>query len=454
MGSPARVLVLGFSAMITLGTCLLALPIAAAPGHSIGIVNAFFTSTSAVCVTGLVVKDPATDFSLFGQWVTLLLIQIGGFGYMTMATIMALLLGRQLSLKDRLVLREALNVLSMEGLVRFTRNLIGISLLVETMGALLLTLRFALDAVFLSKHSLLDAIYFGIFHSVSAFNNAGFSLFSENLIPYRSDLVVNLVITTLIILGGIGFIVYSDLYRRYHGEGHQLSLHTKLVVTVTISLIVAGTALFFFSEFQHPETIGKLSLSEQLLVSYFHSVSARTAGFNTVDLSKLSTVALYLLMLLMFIGASPGGTGGGIKTTTFGTIVIDLWTTLRGQVEAGAYHRRIAAANVAKAYLITAIAFIWLTVASFLLLGVEHLETDKYFLRVLFEVTSALGTVGLSTGDGGILSFAALFNSFGKLVIAVTMLVGRVGPLTLGAAVLQSQEKSRVRYPEGEVLIG
>lgn len=448
--TPARVLLFGFSLIILLGMLLLMLPIAAAPGHSIRLVDAFFTATSAVCVTGLVVKDLSQDFSLFGQLVILLLIQVGGLGYMTLATIMALAFGRRIGLREQLALREAFNLLNLEGLVHFTLRVIKITLLIEAAGALLLAARFSFN------FPIIKALYLGIFHAVSAFNNAGFSLFSANLMGYRGDLVVNLVITTLIVLGGIGFIVYSDIVRRYRGEIHQFSLHSKLALTMTGCLILFGTALFFLFEAQNPQTLGQLPVPERLLASYFQAISARTAGFNTVDLSALSNGALYLLILLMFIGASPGGTGGGVKTTTFGTIVLDLWTTLRGQVETSLYRRRLPAAIVAKAYLITAFAFIWLTVTTLALLGIEHLQLDKYFLRVMFEVTSALGTVGLSTGDGSgdVLSFSALFSDFGKLLIALTMLAGRIGPLTLGIAVLKSHEKSRVRYPEGEVLVG
>ena len=446
--SPARVLLSGFAGFILLGTLLLELPISAAPGHSLGLVDAFFTATSAVCVTGLVVKDIHNDFSLLGQIVILLLIQIGGLGYMTVATIITLFLGRHIGLKERLALREALNLTSLEGLVRFTLRVVRITLLIEAIGALLLTIRFAFD------FHLAKALYWGVFHAVTAFNNAGFSLFSTNLMSYRSDIVVNLVITTLIVLGGIGFIVYSNIMSLHRGEIHRLWLHSKLTLATTAGLIFGGTFLFFLFEFQRAQTLGQLPIPERLLASYFQAISARTAGFNTVDLSQLSSAALYLLMVLMFIGASPGGTGGGIKTTTFATIALDLWTTLRGQVEATLYRRRLPAAIVAKAYLIAAFAFVWLTVATLVLLGVEHLEADKYFLKMLFEVTSALGTVGLSTGDGGVLSFSALFSDFGKLLIALTMLAGRIGPLTLGSAVLKSQEKSRIRYPEGEILVG
>lgn len=304
--------------------------------------------------------------------------------------------------------------------------------------------RFALD------FPIPRAIYLGIFHAISAFNNAGFSLFSTNLAAYRDDLAINLIITTLIILGGLGFLVHRDLFRRVRGQAPQLSLHTRLVLILTVSLIFSGTLLFFLAEVQNYQALASLSWPQRLLASYFHAVSARTAGFNTIDLAQLSSVALYILIVLMFIGASPGGTGGGIKTTTFGTIMLDLWTSLRGQVEATLFRRRLPAETVAKAYLIVTLALFWMTGVTVLLLDVEH----KDFLRVLFEVASALGTVGLSTGNGGMLSFSALFSDFGKMAIALTMFVGRVGPVTLGMAVLKSSRHARVRYPEGTVILG
>lgn len=436
--SPARMLVLGFGGLISVGTLLLLLPLASAPGRSVSFIDALFTATSAVCVTGLVIKDISTDFSLFGQLVILLLIQIGGFGYMTVATMPALLLGRKIGLKEQLILQEALNLLSLGGIMEFLRGLIKITLLFEGIGALLLAARFALD------FPLPRAIYLGIFHAISAFNNAGFSLFSTNLVAYRDDLAVNLIITTLIILGGLGFVVYRDLSCR------QLSLHTKLALIMTASLIIGGTLLFFVEEVQNHQAFASLSWPQRVLVSYFHAINARTAGFNTVDLAQLSSVALYILIVLMFIGASPGGTGGGIKTTTFGTIVLDLWTSLRGQVEVTVFHRRLPAETVAKAYLIAALAFFWLSGVTVLLLAIEHQD----FLRLLFEVTSALGTVGLSTGDGGVLSFSALLSDFGKMAIALTMFVGRVGPVTLGMAILKSSRHARVRYAEGTVIVG
>ncbi|MFN4218853.1 MAG: TrkH family potassium uptake protein [Candidatus Bipolaricaulia bacterium] len=436
--SPARVLVFGFGGFITVGTLLLLLPAASAPGRSVSFIDALFTATSAVCVTGLVIKDISTDFSLFGQLVILFLIQIGGFGYMTVATLPVLLLGRKIGLKEQLALQEALNVWSLEGVPEFLRSLIKITLLVEGLGALALTGRFALD------FPLPQALYLGVFHAVSAFNNAGFSLFPTNLMAYRDDLAINLIITTLIILGGLGFLVHRDLSHR------RISFHTKLVLIITASLIVGGTLLFLVVETHNNRVFASLSWPQRLLVSYFHAVAARTAGFNTVDLAQLSGVTLYILIILMFIGASPGGTGGGIKTSTFGTIMLDLWTSLRGQVEVTVFHRRVPAETVAKAYLIAALAFFWLTGATVTLLALEQ----KDFLRLLFEVASALGTVGLSTGDGGILSFSALFSDLGKIVIALTMFVGRVGPMTLGMAVLKSHYHARVRYPESTIVIG
>jgi trk system potassium uptake protein TrkH len=285
---------------------------------------------------------------------------------------------------------------------------------------------------------------------VTAFNNAGFSLFSANLIPYQRDPTVNLVITTLIIAGGVGFIVYRDLRRRLRRETFRLSVHTWMVLTLTAGLIVAGTGLFWALEVRNPSTIGNLRLTDQVMVSYFHAVSARTAGFNTIDLSTASGAALYLVIMLMIIGASPGGTGGGIKTTTFGTMLVGLWAGIRGKQDVTAFHRRMPQETVIRAFSVALLAF-FLTTGMTLVLQVSE---ERDFLRTLFEVASAFGTVGLSTGDGGVLSYTALFSDFGKLIIILTMLIGRIGPLTFGVALIRTEEHRHFRYPLERVLIG
>jgi len=291
----AQIVPVVFLSVILLGSLLLMTPFAST-GRAVRFIDALFTMTSAVCVTGLIVLDTPKDFTIFGQLVILAGIQLGGLGYSTMATLLLLAVGRRIGLRQRMMMMEVLSTLSMEGLVRFVKIIVVITLLVEAAGASLLAIRFAFDM------EPLRAIYLGVFHAVSAFNNAGFSLFSGNLIPYRSDLLVNLTISLLIILGGIGFLVFRDILDNFHGERVRFSTHTKLAFLVTGLLIVGGTAGIWGFEIHNDSTLGALPPGEQIMVAYFHSVSARTAGFNTVDLSLMGKPALYLLILLMVVG--------------------------------------------------------------------------------------------------------------------------------------------------------
>jgi trk system potassium uptake protein TrkH len=416
----------------------------ASTGRGIGFIDALFTMTSAVCVTGLIVLDTPKDFTIFGQLVILAGIQLGGLGYSTMATLLLLAVGRRIGLRQRMMMMEVLSTLSMEGLVRYVKIIVVITFLVEAAGAGLLAIRFASDM------EPLRAIYLGIFHAVSAFNNAGFSLFSKNLIPYRGDLLVNLTISLLIILGGIGFLVFRDILDNFHGERVRFSTHTKLAVLVTGLLIVGGTAGIWGFEIHNDRTLGALPPGEQIVVAYFHSVSARTAGFNTVDLSLMGKPALYLLILLMVVGGSPGSTAGGIKTTTFGIIVASIWGTLKGRADVMMFHRRIPHEIVAKSFILAALA--WGLVTGFTM--VLSYSENQEFLRLLFEVASAAGTVGLSTGNGGVLSLSALFSEFGKCIIIVTMFIGRLGPLALGLFAVRTHKELRYRYAEARVVIG
>jgi trk system potassium uptake protein TrkH len=443
--TPSQILAGGFVALILVGTLFLTLPLSASNGVSIGLVDAFFTSVSSVCVTGLIVKDTPLDFSLFGQIVIMLLVQIGGLGYMTSATVIYLLVGKRIGLAERLIMRESLNVLSMEGLVRFTKGVLFITLVIEGVAALLLSVRFSRD------FSYLKALYLGIFHSVTSFNNAGFSLFSDNLMGYRGDFAVNVIIMTNIILGGIGFIIFSDLYRYSKREIQNLSLHTKITLTATVLLIFIGAILLFtFENSGSAATMQGLSLTDRILVSLFHSVSARTAGFNTVNVADMANDSLFLLIVLMVIGASPGSTGGGIKTTTFAIMMVALWTSVRGRQDTTVFRRRIPIELVAKAFLLTTMVTIIIITSTTLLLLTEN----RSFIQTLFEVASAFGTVGLSTGDGGILSLSGMFSTTGKIIISLTMYAGRLGPLLLSIMIVKGAYPQRYRYPEGRILIG
>src|SRR3989344_4945138 len=372
--TPSQILVLWFVGAVAVGTAALVLPFAAAPGREIRAIDAFFMATSAVCVTGLAVKDLATDLSTAGQIVILGLVQLGGLGYMVLSTVIILLLGKKVGIKQRLVMQEALNVLTVEGLIHILRGILLITLVVEGLGAVILAARFSAEVPWG------EAADLGAFHVGSALNNAG--------------------------------------------------------------LIISGTALFWAIEAPNPRTLGGLRLTDQVMVSYFHAVSARTAGFNAVDLGVASGAVLYLLILLMFVGASPGGTGGGIKTSTFGTMLVGLWAGIRGRSDVTAFHRRIPQETVIRAFSVALLAFFLVTGVTLIL----EVSEEREFLRTLFEVVSAFGTVGLSTGDGGVLSFTALFSDFGKLMIILTMLIGRIGPLTVGVALIRLEETRRYRY--------
>lgn len=441
---PARILALGFLMMIGIGTVLLSLPQSSSSGKAIPFVDALFTATSGVCVTGLITKNTAVDFSLFGKIVILFLIQAGGLGYMTLSTIIALLIGKRISLQDRLLIAEAYNVLSLEGLVRFTKTIFKITIAMEVLGA------FVLFSRWLPEMNPKDALFHAIFQSVSAFNNAGFSTFSDNLLPYRHDLTVNLTVMVLVLMGGIGYIVFSDTYRFLTGQVVKLSFHSKMVYTTTALLIGGGTIVFFLVESANPASIGALPIPKRMLASLFQSVTTRTAGFNTVDISTLTQPTLFLFILLMFVGASPGGTGGGIKTTTFGVMCTALWCTIRGQRDATAFRRKIPEESVAKSFFIAMSAMFFVLFFTILILGVEKTP----LLRCLFESVSAFGTVGLSTGNGGDLSFVATYSPIGKVLTTALMFIGRVGPLTIGAAFIYKGGVTMYKYPEGKILVG
>jgi trk system potassium uptake protein TrkH len=443
--SPAQLLSLHIAGLIAVGGVLLCLPISVAPGHGVSALNAFFTSTSAVCVTGLVVVDTPNDWSLFGQVVVMLLIQAGGLGYMTISSLIMVAFGRRISVHERMTLADALNVASMEGLLRFTWTVALLTFSLEGIGALIMGARFAQDVGWAK------GLWFGLFHAVSAFNNAGFALFSDNLMGYRGDLTINLVITTLIICGGLGFFVLSGLLRLRRRTAVSMSVHTRLVLIVTAFLIAGGTLSILVLEWTNPKTLAPLGFGEKLLAAYFQAVTPRTAGFNTISVGDMTAPALFLTILLMFIGASPGGTGGGVKTTTFGVIVASVVATVRGHRDTNVFERRLPPDLIARAFALSMVAFLGVVAVTGLLLIVEHRE----LLPTMYETTSAFGTVGLSMGfPGSVLSLSGIFGTGGKLLVMFMMFMGRVGPLTLAIALAGSSAPARVRYPEGKVLIG
>ncbi len=439
--TPYQILVLGFAGLILGGACLLMLPIAATDGQGLRFIDALFTATSAVCVTGLVVVDTGTYFSLFGQLVIISLIQVGGLGIMAMSTLMAILIGKKINLKQRLVMQEALNQFTIAGVVRLTQYIIKITLLIEAIGGTILAIRWYQDFG-------LKGIYFGYWHAVSSFCNAGFDLFGSvigkfsSATAYVDDIVVNLVITSLIILGGIGFTVIADVWTNRSFD--RLSLHSKLVLITSAVLIVFGSIVILLLEYSNLETLGNLSWKGKILASYFQSVTTRTAGWNTLDLSKFTDATLFFIVILMFVGASPTSTGGGIKTSTAGVLAAAIWALIRGRHDAEIFERRIPQTIIYKAFsvmLISAVLVIFIT----MMLSITEKQP---FLKLLFETTSAFGTVGLTTG------ITPDLTTSGKIWIILTMFAGRVGPVTLALALALKNRKGNIQYPEGKIIIG
>ncbi len=447
---PPHIVLLSFLVTIFVGAIFLSLPQSSSNGESIGIIDALFTATSATCVTGLIVRETGSAFSGFGQMVILFLVQIGGLGIMTMSTFFAIVFGKKLTLHENVVIRTALDHHSIEGLKTLIIYILGITFFIEAVGAFLLYVR-------------LGDVYSSIFHSISAFCNAGFSLKPISFTAYKQDLYVNLVMTSLIILGGIGFIVIIDIpkitgwlfrklfFRQKEDIAHlfsRISVQTKIVVTVTAALLILGCLVFFVLE-NHKILYG-LDLKDRLMASFFQSVTARTAGFNTLSIRNLASPTLFFLIILMFIGASPGSTGGGIKTSTLGVLLAGARSMIKNRSNIHVFKKTVPRQVFRKAVMITGLAVSWIVVFTMILSFVENRNEamPNYFLRILFEVTSAFGTVGLSTGITPILS------SMGKILIMLTMFAGRVGPLTLALAITTGSQKIMYKYPEEKVMVG
>ena len=422
---PGRLIALGFAAVILLGSLLLLLPVSVRPDAEVTFIDALFTSTSAVCVTGLIAIDTADHFTVFGQAVVAALIQIGGLGVTSVGMGLILAAGRQVGIKGRLLIKEALNVDSFKGMVRLVKAVLIMTLCFESAGMVLSFL------VFVQDYSPLHALWISIFHSIAAFNNSGFDILGglRNLIPYQSNILLNLTTCGLIICGGLGFLVMLDIKRCR--SFRKLTLHSKVVLTTTAALLIIGTLL--------------LKATEEMtwLGAFFHSVSARTAGFSTYPIGELTNAGLFTLIILMFIGASPGSTGGGIKTTTFFILMQEVRSVFSKR-RPGAFHRTLPAEALSKAAVIALLSLLVVCCGTFLLC---ILEPGCTFIQLLFEVVSAFGTVGLSTGITPNLSVAS------KAVIILTMYIGRLGAFTLLSMWINREEPS-VRYTEESITIG
>ena len=437
------ILALGFLAVILLGTVLLALPAASRSGKGIGLFDSLFTATSAVCVTGLVAVDTGTTFSLFGQVVLLVLIQVGGLGFMVFATMIMVALGRKISIRGRMLIRESMNGSSLSDLGRLTWLYLLLALGFELVGTAVLSIRFV--PLFGWKHG----IWMALFHAVSAFCNAGFDLFGNyaSLTAFSGDPLVLLTVAVLIILGGLGFAVILETLRNRQGF-RNLSLHTRIVLVTTLSLVLTGTIFYWLAERTNAETLAGCGEGEKVLNAFFQSVTMRTAGFNSFDLSRFRDGSKLFSSVLMMIGASPASTGGGIKTTTFAALVLLMLSVVRGENEVNVARRRLSGDITRRAL---AVSVLFLTTLVMGTLVISFIENGRFPLEdILFEASSAMGTVGVSAIGTPALHPAS------RAVLLPMMFLGRVGPLTLAFAVAKRQGKLKPlsKYPEERIMIG
>jgi len=433
----AQIVVFSFLFVILAGTGLILLPAATATGK-VSFVDALFTATSATCVTGLIVVDTGSYFSQFGQIVILLLIQIGGLGLMTTTAFFSLILGRGMSVKESVLMSDVLSSKTLSRISHLIISILTLTFVFEAIGVL--SFCFSWSNVESFEHG--SVVYYSIFHSVSAFCNAGFSLFRDSFEGFKGSFAHNMTLISLIVIGGLGFTVIMNLFRFGIFKRERLSLQTKLVLVVTAALIVTGSTLVLVTEWSN--SLSELPLSTKLMAAYFQSVTPRTAGFNTVNIGRLTNACYFLMMILMFIGASPGSTGGGIKTSTFGIFLGSIWSMLKGRSSVEIFKRNVPRDVVNKALSVIILALMLLSVFGFVLL----LTQEAHPVHILFELFSAFGTVGLSAG------ITPHLTVLGKIIIIITMFIGRIGPLTLALAIGQRRESVAYEYPDEAVMIG
>jgi trk system potassium uptake protein TrkH len=447
--TPLNLPLLSFALLIIMGTILLMLP-AAVNGPRLSPVDALFTATSATCVTGLVVVDTGSRLSLFGQWVVMVLIQCGGLGIMTFSTVLIMLMTGRFSFMQRSVIQDTFTHSPDTRLPSLVLHVVIFTLVLEAAGAALLFLRFS------GMYHPGRALYFAVFHAISAYCNAGFCLYSHNLMDFSSDPLLSLTVALLIICGGIGFLVMLELKRvlfRSHKarRARRFSVHSKLVLTLTALLLIAGTLGFLTLEWN--KSMAGLSLPAKVLSAFFQSVTTRTAGFNTLHFGKMANVTLLFTILFMFIGAASGSTGGGIKVNTLGVLFALSRSRLRGEEATSIFRRTLTAETVGRAISVFVVAVIVIYAATMALTVSElgttiHEESRGLFLELLFEVVSAFGTVGLSVG------ITSQLSTLGKLILVVVMFVGRLGPLSIAVALSGREPRSKIQYAEENVMIG
>lgn len=434
--SPPLILTLGFFILISIGALILSTPFVTRSGNPTNPIDAIFIAASASCVTGLSPVNTAEHWNSLGQVVIIILIQIGGLGIMTLASIIPLILRKKIGIKSRLILKEQLNIESMEGVIRLFRYVLGFTLAVEMLGALFLSIRFV------PTYGLGKGIWFSVFHSISAFCNAGFDILGDSIYPLRGDYLVNITIMCLIIIGGLGFMVTSEIYYKRHFK--NISTHSKLVLLTNAGLILVGALGFFVLESLKGGVLNNESIGDGVLMSFFQSVSARTAGFYSADLSKIKDSTAILLISLMFIGGSPGSTAGGIKTTTFAVLLLAVISVIKNEKEPVVFKRRISNDTIKKALSIFVISLSIVIFVSFVIAAIE----DFAFIDILYETASALGTVGATLGITDKLS------SVSKILITLCMYLGRIGPMTMALSFGLKSDVRLIRYPEGFISIG
>lgn len=435
-----KYLFFGYLGIIFFGTLLLMLPISY---HvKMPFMDAFFTAASATCVTGLIVTSTSENFTFFGEAVILGLIQIGGIGYMTIVTIFFLFIKNSMNLEEKNMMRQSLDLPTLN-VATFAKKIFMLVMVIELVAALILTYFFSKDYPFS------EALWHGVFHSISAFNNAGFSLFTDSIMSYQHHYPILFTLSVLIILGGIGYFVLIELHEN-KTFSKRLSIHSRIMLYGTFILIIMGVALFCSIEWNNPKTLGGLAWYDKLVNAYFLSVNFRTSGFNSIDISGLKDSSLFFSTLFMMIGAGQGSTAGGIKITTAAVMLIAVWYVLKdSNQEPNIFKRTIDQKLIFKAMAIIISSSMLVLLMTFILVETQNLP----FIKILFEVVSAFGTVGVSTGNGDILSFSEQFNDFGKFMIIVCMIAGRVGIFAFGVILVGKSKIKHYSYPKGRVLL-
>ena len=437
--SPYTIILISFIIIILIGGFLLSLPVAIENGQKTNLLEGMFTATSAVCVTGLTVNDVSAVYNLFGKTIILILIQLGGIGIITFSTVVVTMISKKVGYFTKKLIQEDINANTTFEIQKFVKKVLITVFTIEIIGAVILFFKFV------KMFDYKTAAYYAIFHSISAFCNAGFALFSNNLSDFKNSIVINTVIPALIFLGGIGFAAILNLYQYFFKKDKRLTTTTRIAVKMSIFLIIFGTVMTFILEYSNSKTLGTLPFFEKLGAAFFQSITTRTAGFNTISIAELREPTVFLFVVLMFIGASPGSTGGGIKTTTAGLILFGIVTTIKNKENLEYNKRRISWKIYNKAMVIVFISIMYLIVILFLLIWLENVKV----IELGFELVSAFGTVGLSR------DLTPRLSDISKLLIMITMFVGRVGPLTITLALSKEKNpKGRYIYPKEDILIG